>query len=193
MTERLLTDIECAQLAGVSLETVREYQRVGLLSGTDDQRFLESEVRRVFQLAATTGTATATAKTAPDVPPSAPEQPVRAPEAPPQPGRDASSAPAGTPGSEQLHVTYTHPGPTNSYELLEVSRTLKDQIEMLKQERDWLRRRVEVLESRSERDQMMLLSENKTVQSLLTVAAKPRSGFWSFALPWLRSSDPERR
>jgi len=69
-----------------------------------------------------------------------------------------------------------------SFELLDLNCSLREQIEMLKQERDWLRKRVEILEVRSERDQLLLLSETKTVQKLLP---SPKKSFWAFALPWL--------
>lgn len=72
-------------------------------------------------------------------------------------------------------------------ELIEITKGLREQIEMLKEERNWLRERVEKLESRSERDQMLLLSENETVRSLLEPSNQPRArfSFWKRALPFL--------
>lgn len=84
-------------------------------------------------------------------------------------------------------ISYTAPNATGVYELLEVNKTLREQIQMLKDERDWLRRRVERSETRSERDQMLVIAENETVKTLMhQLPAKPRS-FWSFALPWLKT------
>ncbi len=68
----------------------------------------------------------------------------------------------------------------NSFEFLELNKTLRDQIQILRDERDWLRKRVEVLEVRAERDQMLLLSESRNLQNLLP-DKRPRR--W-FALPW---------
>ena len=66
------------------------------------------------------------------------------------------------------------------------NRALRDQIELLREERDWLRKRVEQLEVRSEREQMLLLSENETVRRLVDNSKKK----WSipFRLPWFSDS-----
>ncbi len=76
-------------------------------------------------------------------------------------------------------------------DLIELTKGLREQIEMLKEERSWLRERVEKLESRSERDQMLLLSENETVRSLLGSAnTRPqRVSFWRKALPFLTGQE----
>jgi DNA-binding transcriptional MerR regulator len=73
----------------------------------------------------------------------------------------------------------------SSYELLQLMGSLKDQIQMLKDERDWLRTRVEKLETRSSRDQVLLLSESRTVRSLV----QSRKGLLSRALPWFKSKN----
>ncbi len=78
----------------------------------------------------------------------------------------------------------------SSEELIEVNRGLREQLEMLRSERDWLRDRVEKLESRSEREQMLLLSESETVRRLVTNSSANRS-FWARALPWF--SDKARK
>ena len=61
----------------------------------------------------------------------------------------------------------------NSYRLqnqhlLDVNNELREQISTLKQERDWLRNRIEQLELRGEREQMLLLSESETVRRLVS-------------------------
>ena len=66
-------------------------------------------------------------------------------------------------------------------ELISLNRSLRDQIQVLREERDWLRERIEKLESRSEREQMLLLSESENVRKLISSTQK---GFWQRALPW---------
>ena len=70
-----------------------------------------------------------------------------------------------------------------SGQLIEVNVGLREQIQVLREERDWLRSRVENLENRSEREQMLLLSESETIRRLVT-AQDPKRSFWQRALPW---------
>ncbi|MCB0346828.1 MAG: hypothetical protein KDD66_17050 [Bdellovibrionales bacterium] len=53
----------------------------------------------------------------------------------------------------------------------------------LKEERAWLRERLEKLETRSERDQMLMLSELETIRGLARESRKSSGGFLS-RLPW---------
>jgi DNA-binding transcriptional MerR regulator len=78
-----------------------------------------------------------------------------------------------------------------SPDLIEITKGLREQIEMLKDERTWLRERVEKLEARTERDQMLLLSENETVRSLLEPGrvSHSRFSFWRRALPFFGSHE----
>jgi DNA-binding transcriptional MerR regulator len=69
----------------------------------------------------------------------------------------------------------------SSIELLELSRTLKDQLEIVKEERNWLRKRIEKLESLTERDQMLRMSESETIRSLISQREEKRRP-WSFLL-----------
>jgi hypothetical protein len=70
-----------------------------------------------------------------------------------------------------------------SIELLELTRTLKDQLETVKEERNWLRRRVEKLESSIEREQMIAISKTETLRNLVD-QSKQNKNPWSFLLPW---------
>ena len=70
----------------------------------------------------------------------------------------------------------------SSTELIELNKSLRDQIQILREERNWLRDRVEKLESRSEREQVLLLSESENVRKLIVSTQK---SFWQKALPWL--------
>lgn len=65
--------------------------------------------------------------------------------------------------------------------------SLKEQLEVLRQERDWLRQRVERLETRSEREQMLLLTESQTLKSVLAESGFGKTqSFWKKALPWFK-------
>lgn len=68
-----------------------------------------------------------------------------------------------------------------NYDLITINKRLRDEIYELKKERDWLRERLEKVEARSEREQMLLLHESETVRALLN--ERPKRPFWT-ALPW---------
>ena len=70
-----------------------------------------------------------------------------------------------------------------SIELIELTRSLKDQLETIKEERNWLRRRVEKLEASVEREQMIVISKTETVRNLVEHRRSPKNN-WSFLLPW---------
>ena len=69
---------------------------------------------------------------------------------------------------------------------------LAEEVKMLREERDWLRQRLEKLEARSERDQMLLLSESENVRGLVDMHQN-RKSFWLRALPWLKPSETSDR
>lgn len=52
-----------------------------------------------------------------------------------------------------------------------------DELSDLKQQRDWLKQRIEKLEQKAERDQLLLLSEAQTVKSLVALQASKKSPF----------------
>lgn len=65
----------------------------------------------------------------------------------------------------------------------------EEEIKGLKEERVWLRQRMERLEDKSERDQLLLLSETQTVKKLITLQEQRKSGF-RVALDWLGFTKP---
>ncbi len=85
--------------------------------------------------------------------------------------------------SPKTSVPESDPLLPSSNQLIEVNKGLREQIQVLRDERDWLRSRVENLENRSEREQMLLLSESETIRRLVTSPDRKR-GFWQRALPW---------
>lgn len=60
----------------------------------------------------------------------------------------------------------------------------EDEIRDLKSQRDWLHRRLERLEEKSDRDQLLLLSETQTIRKLISLQA-PRKSTFRLALEWL--------
>ncbi len=66
------------------------------------------------------------------------------------------------------------------------------EIEGLKTEREWLRRRIEKLEEKAERDQVLLLSEAQTVKQLIQMQAQRKSTM-RIALEWFGIIPGENR
>jgi hypothetical protein len=67
---------------------------------------------------------------------------------------------------------------TNLVQMQEKILDLKDAaLEALRKERDWLRVRIERLEEKSDRDQLLLLSETQTIRKLIIMSDRRRSTF----------------
>ncbi len=60
----------------------------------------------------------------------------------------------------------------------------EEEIRSLREEREWLRARVEKLEEKGSRDQLLLLSETQTIKALITIQEQRRSPV-RLALEWL--------
>jgi hypothetical protein len=54
----------------------------------------------------------------------------------------------------------------------------------LKKERDWLRNRIERFEEKSDRDQLLLLSETQTIRKLVSISQEQRPSTFRAALEW---------
>lgn len=67
----------------------------------------------------------------------------------------------------------------------------EEEVRNLKGERDWLRSRIERLEEKNERDQLLLLAETQTVRQLVTLQQRKRSGV-IVALEWLGFKSPSQ-
>jgi len=74
--------------------------------------------------------------------------------------------------------------------------SIKDsEVQDLKDQRDWLQTRVERLEEKSDRDQILLLSETQTIRKLISMQEQRKSGFrqlleWVGLLPATPSQAP---
>ncbi|MCB0333795.1 MAG: hypothetical protein KDD55_09875 [Bdellovibrionales bacterium] len=67
----------------------------------------------------------------------------------------------------------------------------ESEIESLKKERDWLRSRIERLEEKGDRDQLLLLSETQVIRQLVT-AQKRSSSPIRAALEWFGLVEPQK-
>ncbi len=66
------------------------------------------------------------------------------------------------------------------------------EIEDLRKERDWLRTRVERLEEKSERDQLLLLAETQTIKRLVNITHEKKPSTIRLALEWMGVVPPTR-
>jgi DNA-binding transcriptional MerR regulator len=79
--------------------------------------------------------------------------------------------------------SYTESEGPSSIEVLELSRSLKQQLELVMSERDWLRQRVEKLEVQLERQQLISMTETETLR-IMAKSKEERPSPWSFLLSW---------
>ncbi|MBN8547838.1 MAG: hypothetical protein J0M12_00835 [Deltaproteobacteria bacterium] len=106
------------------------------------------------------------------------------PEAPPQEQAAASQAPF-----LELEIQRLK----NLMQLQERILDMKDQqLQDLKEQRDWLQARVEKLEDKADRDQILLLTETQTIRTLINVQQQhKRRSPVRLALEWLGVTAPE--
>jgi hypothetical protein len=217
---RLLTEAESASLAGVTLETIRQYGDFGLLQPIvrDEQVFFqESEIRSLFYTRApraaqitpqeqepspnkTTLEAEQNAETESNAAAQNThsaqsgngQQPVSS-AAPDSPGQTDAQPKDAVQPQLQTHEAQASSPSAELAQLNETNRSLREQVEILREERNWLRERIEKLESRSEREQMLLMSESETVRNLIRNKEGARRSFLGLALPWFGFTNEEKR
>jgi DNA-binding transcriptional MerR regulator len=190
-TGRLLSEQESSNLVGVSLETIKRYQEFGLLKPVMKNNlpfYREKELKNLFLITS------ASDKSASEKPVSVAEASTGAAAPKNQSSVPTLSdllserlAPVGeslkTDSSEQNAIEpedtksvsaeppsqqLSAPVPAIRMEdLVYENKGLKDRLKSLEDERDWLRQRVEQLEERSGREQMLLLSEKETLRDVL--------------------------
>jgi hypothetical protein len=68
----------------------------------------------------------------------------------------------------------------------------ENEIEELRKEREWLRTRVEKLEEKSERDQILLLAETQTIKRLVSITHQKKPSSMRMALEWFGILPPEK-
>ena len=213
-TENLLSETQAAEMAGVSIETLRQYGKFGLLEivAKGSENFVrENDIVSLFHVKALKKESFGSvneeelnksnlrvlrekviSRTAPPAQPASsttegsgieqkagPNFTIVAdkPEAPSE-GENPSAPHNNTVES----INSSSYGTAPSVEVISINQTLREQIELLKEERNWLRERLEQLENRTQRDQMLLLSESETIRNLV-LQNRPKR-FFGLTLPW---------
>lgn len=153
--ERLLSESDSANFAGITIETIRQYKSFGLLKPViknEQVLYKESALRAFFLL-----------------------------------GEKKETL------AEQITVEVEEDSeieaPQGFSTLIQINKQLQQQIQDLKEEREWLKKRIEVLESRSEREQMLSLSDSETIRRLITAQQEKKKSIWNLALPWFKSEE----
>lgn len=162
--EKLLSENESADFAGISLETILQYKDFGLLKPIiqNEQAFYkESALKAFFLLGDRTNSREQTDK-------------------------KQSLAEQITVEIEEDSYSTSTETPQAMSTLVQINKQLQQQVQDLKEEREWLKKRIEVLESRSEREQMLSLSDSETIRRLI-MAQEKKKGLWNLALPWFKN------
>jgi DNA-binding transcriptional MerR regulator len=219
-----LNESACAELAGVSLETIRRFRQYGLLQSTErngEVLFSEREILSLFHVEKRNSSSSA-AKVDSQLNPQVNAEPrtvepkleqrvVNASQEannvatdgrseseskPREPdlrvipgGAQATGTPSGGVSAELavVHVNSNAVEYQHVRELVEINKTLRESVQSLREERDWLRERLEKIESFSQREQMLLLSNSETIRTLILHKEPKRRGFLSMlALPLLK-------
>ena len=205
----LLSAEESANIAGVSKETIEQYVSYGLLEPivhNNEAKFRESDIRSLFYTRVSKPKTEPAKKHSP-MPIDDEEVPSLSQILSETTAESEKIAPSDDEAIEEKSALSEEDSTAGKNESLnskiekqevpdstvnpdkDLLSSLNAQIELLREERDWLRERVERLETRADREQMLLLSESETVRSLLRsteVRAKPEP-FWkkALSLPWL--------
>ena len=188
-THETCTEEQASALAGVSTRTLQRFAEAGYLSvvlGEDGRgRYQRAQVEEIFNAAQTC--------------PSAPQ--LASPESSTAPAREQATAASpgfdGTSFVAEQEVVFEHsPSSREAHRqvnqsqaaLIEIEKfknllaiqermldAKDDEIADLKSQRAWLRERVEKLEEKSDRDQILLLSETQTIRSLIAYQESRKS------------------
>ncbi len=201
-TQERISVTEATALAGVSARTLKRFQDSGYLEVvTTDQGepcYLKAQIIEIF------GAAEALSPRPVFTPP----PPYSSSEAP-----SCGMSPFNEPEAEEASSTTSAPSPSlsageqsstplareierlkNLVTLQERILDMKDsEITDLRSQRDWLRSRVERLEEKSERDQILLLSETQTIRKLVSMQDGRKTALQNI-LEWLGiAKQPELR
>ncbi len=198
----LITEAEAAQQAGVSAKTLHRFSEAGYLTVQieDDGSRLYSQTQIVEIFGVFQGP---TVPLDPDEtgltpPPTAPVESTCPPtqttfrpshdEAPAQETRPQATATETSPTTFQEPISTQTPAVDTSHLDAEIQRLknlaalqerildMKDaELQDLRSQRDWLRTRVEKLEEKGDRDQVLLLSETQAIRQLISIQQRPRS------------------
>jgi len=170
--QNYFTELEAAQAAGVSNETIREFTSIGLLKEQlqgEKKVYSRGNLESVFQNIKEPQQVEIAPIEAEKITSPVPAAQDHAKNESPSQTVDAHNTEPLTAQIEVQRGDSAEPSivDNRSFEVMELNQSLREQIQLLREERDWLRKRVENLEVRGERDQMLLISESRTVQTLL--------------------------
>ncbi len=184
-TPDLLTEAEATSLAGVSARTLRRFQESGYLevsSAADGStRYRRDQIVEIFGAAEALGTSPARQDESAWRRMGAATSDERA--APPPAGD--GQAPSAADEDEEPASSREAARLRNVVALQERILDMKEsEIADLRSQRDWLKARVERLEEKGERDQILLLSETQTIRKLVAYQESRRSPFQNI-LEWL--------
>lgn len=175
----MLSPAEGAELARVSEDTLLEYSRMGFLKAESTNggiRFSRAELLALFGCPQTANPGGGESEPAPDT----------------EPEQRAEQGSL----SSRIEVIQVQPEAGDNQdrraaELEAENQRLLGELDALRSERAWLRERLEKLETRSERDQMLMLSELETIRGLARGFERRRGGLLSL-LPWFNRQDDSR-
>lgn len=185
--EQSITLTRLADAVNLSEDTLNTYVSCGILRGErrDGEVFLSlAEIQTIFGDIAVSRIAVQPASSSSENPPEpTPLENTESESSSAEPEDSTANTDSSSAASEAEAILQPPSPPALSPELLSIAASLREQIEQLKQERDWLRTRIEHLESRSDRDQMLILSQSENVRKL--ISPSPRKS-WLNLLPWYR-------
>jgi hypothetical protein len=116
---------------------------------------------------------------------------VDAPPAQPAPLTETAATKAAPANSDTAMMELEIQRLKNLMQLQEKILDMKEQqIRDLKEQRDWLQSRVEKLEDKADRDQILLLTETQTIRTLVNLNQQRRRSPMRLALEWLGVSAP---
>ena len=182
--ENLISETDAAAWAGLSPATLGRFAEAGYLRIERDPQgrrfFPRSDVAALFGLS--------------DPRPRPPSAPESRAEAGAPAGGDAADEPREAQPQQSLPAEAAARARTVFQVFERILELREREIEDLKGERDWLKRRIEKLEEKSDRDQIVLLSETQMLRRMVLAGAARRSS-WQLALEWLgisASASPQR-
>ena len=186
-TNNFFSEADAVKLAGVSPRTLLRFQEAGYLTvhtNADGTRgYQRAQIEEIFSVASAPigHECTPAVETNPD---STEDLEITEIDDKSDASQKYQAAPAGSTISEQPVFTSDEPL-SDAVELqrlrnlLEMQERILDakdnEISDLKNQRAWLRERIEKLEEKSDRDQILLLSETQTIRSLIAYQEERRS------------------
>jgi len=187
-TRDRITEAEAVALAGVSARTLSRFQESGYLevaiTSNNTKMFVREQILEIF--GAADALSSSSSPSSADLPQSAQCDDTPSPgRVPPRASEKVSPQEPSHDGDGLSPVEREYQRLKNLTALQERILDMKDaELKDLRSQRDWLQARIERLEEKSERDQLLLLSETQTIRKLVSYQEQRRSPFQNI-LEWL--------